>query len=100
MRNRWTAWMMCGALMLPAVAAAQTPDGTQAAAPQQNDHPEPAHTGWSSLVKDTARDFIAFPQRQSTWVLLAMGGGGALLVHPADDDVAEHVSGNDTAEKV
>jgi membrane-associated phospholipid phosphatase len=62
--------------------------------------PLPEHTGWATLVKDTGRDFASFPQRKSTWVLLAAGGAAALAVHPADEYVHDHVTGNQTAEKV
>jgi membrane-associated phospholipid phosphatase len=62
--------------------------------------PPPAHSGWSTLAKDTAHDFLAFPKRKSTWVLLAAGAAGALAAHPADDYVQEHVVGSDTAAKV
>ena len=63
-------------------------------------HPTPAHTGWSSLAKDTAQDFIAFPKRKSTWVLLGAGAAGALLAHQADAYVQDHIVGNSTAEKI
>ena len=63
-------------------------------------HPTPAHTGWSSLAKDTAQDFVAFPRRKSTWVLLGAGAAGALLAHQADAYVQEHIVGNSTAEKI
>lgn len=38
----------------------------------------PRLTGWASLVKDTGRDFAAFPKRPSTWVLIGIGAAGAL----------------------
>jgi membrane-associated phospholipid phosphatase len=63
-------------------------------------HPEPAHTGWATLVKDTGRDFVSFPKRKSTWVFLAAGGAAALAAHPADDYVQSHIVGNTTAEKI
>jgi membrane-associated phospholipid phosphatase len=86
---------------MPAVA--QTADPTPAPAstpPQQqtNVSPMPAHTGWRTLVKDTVLDFKAFPMRQSTWVLLGMGGAGALAGHAADSYVQEHIGGNDKAD--
>jgi len=58
------------------------------------------HSGWGTLVKDTAHDFVSFPKRPSTWVLLGVGGGLALATHPADDYVETHVVGNSTAEKI
>lgn len=66
----------------------------------QEVHPPPAHTGWASLAKDTAHDFIAFPKRKSTWVLLGAGAGGALLAHQADGYVQTHIVGNRTAERI
>jgi len=61
--------------------------------------PEPEHTGWATLVKDTGRDFASFPRRKSTWVFLAGGAALALAVHPADDYVESHIVGNSAAEK-
>lgn len=55
---------------------------------------ERQHTGWASLAKDTVNDFVAFPKRKSTWVLLGVGAGAALAAHSADDYVAEHITGN------
>ena len=48
-------------------------------------------------MKDTGRDFLAFPKRKSTWALLAAGGAAALAVHPADDYVESHILGNSRA---
>lgn len=58
-------------------------------------HPTPAHTGWATLAKDTGHDFLAFPRRKSTWVLLGLGAAAALGTHPADDYVEDHIVGND-----
>lgn len=57
--------------------------------------PEPRHTGFKALVFETANDFTSFPRRRSTWVILAIGGGAAALVHPLDDDVNEKLVGSD-----
>ena len=97
------------AIVLVAVpAAAQTDSEGAADTPQApaienartpaEQHPLPAHTGWKSLLKDTAQDFVAFPKRKSTWTLLAAGAAGALAAHQADDYVQSHVVGNDNAE--
>ena len=56
----------------------------QAPAPKPG---QPAHTGFGALVRAIGSDFRAFPQRKSTWVILAIGGGAAAAVHPADDDI-------------
>jgi len=63
--------------------------------PAQNEepHPTPAHTGWAALGRDLVNDFKAFPRRQSTWVILGIGAGSALLAHPVDDDVNAHLVG-------
>ncbi len=66
--------------------------------PPQSAPPTPAHTGWETLVKDTAHDFVAFPKRKSTWAILSIGAAAALAVHPADDYVEEHIVGNSGAE--
>jgi membrane-associated phospholipid phosphatase len=67
--------------------------------PQEKPAPPPEGTGWKTLLNDTALDFKAFPQRRSTWVILAGGGALALAVHPADDYVESHIVGNDAANK-
>jgi len=63
--------------------------------PAQNDevHPTPAHTGWAALGRELWGDFKAFPRRRSTWVILGIGAGAALLAHPIDDDVNAHLVG-------
>jgi hypothetical protein len=78
-----------------------SPDPTPAPDGQVKDPPpQPDHTGWSTLIKDTGRDFVTFPKRRSTWAILAVGGAAAFAVHPADEYVQEHIVGNTTAEHV
>jgi membrane-associated phospholipid phosphatase len=87
-------------LSIPITVAGQTasPAAVAAGSVQNTDiHPTPAHTGWATLAKDTARDFVAFPKRKSTWVLLAVGAAAAAGAHPADDYVEDHVVGSKTA---
>lgn len=86
---------------------AQEPTAVSTAEPKQDEPkkeeaPPPPHgsTGWVSLLKDSAGDFVAFPKRPSTWVLMGTGAAAALAVHPADDYVQTHIVGNDTAENV
>src|SRR5215510_2955240 len=67
---------------------------------ERNKAPEHAHTGWATLFKDSVGDFVAFPKRRSTWVLVGIGGAAALATHPADDYVETHIVGNDTANNV
>jgi membrane-associated phospholipid phosphatase len=59
--------------------------------------PAPAHTGFKALVFETGSDFKAFPRRTSTWVILAIGGGGAAIAHPFDKEVTESLVNSDTA---
>jgi PAP2 superfamily len=62
--------------------------------PAQNDvDPTPTHTGFKALASDTWGDFKAFPRRRSTWVILGIGAGAALLAHPIDDEVNAHLVG-------
>jgi len=62
-------------------------------------HPTPAHTGVRALASDTWSDFKSFPRRKSTWVILAVGAGGALLAHPADDNLNAHLVGKTSADR-
>jgi hypothetical protein len=89
-------------LVIPALAAGQVPvapAATRAAQGEQTvETPPPvAHTGWKTLVKDAAQDFVAYPRRKSTWVILGVGAAAALATHPADDYVEEHIVGNGAA---
>lgn len=90
------------ALIGRAFAEATTPAALQApqpvpVAPNTEVHPTPAHTGFKALVTDTWGDFKAFPRRPSTWVILGVGAGAALLAHPVDDDVNAHLVGRKSA---
>jgi PAP2 superfamily len=99
-RAKWATRVTLALLVGTTQAAAQTPEPppTESAQGRQNTVPPVEHTGWKTLIKDTGRDFAAFPRRKSTWVLLAGGGVAALAVHPADDYVQSHILGNDTAD--
>jgi len=68
-------------------------------AAQAQKPPEPEHTGFKALVFETAKDFNAYPRRQSTWVILGIGGAAAALAHPADDEVNQKLAGSDAAGK-
>ena len=61
---------------------------------------EPTHTGFKALVVETGRDFNAYPQRHSTWVILIIGGAAAAIAHPFDDQVNDKLAGSDAAKKV
>ena len=54
---------------------------------QQAPPPEPEHTGFGALLRDTGSDFVSFPRRKSTWVILGIGAGAAALVYPWDDEI-------------
>jgi membrane-associated phospholipid phosphatase len=82
------------------LAQNSAPSSPAQIAPNSEAPPTPEHTGWATLVKDTAHDFVAFPQRKSTWTLLGVGAAAALATHPADDYVERHIVGNKTAENV
>ena len=64
---------------------------------QAQEPPEPAHTGFKALVFETGSDFNAYPRRQSTWVILGIGGAAAALAHPVDDEVNDKLAGSDAA---
>lgn len=59
---------------------------------------QPAHTGFAALAHETWNDFKAFPRRESTWVILGVGGAAALAVHPVDQEVTASLSGSSTAD--
>jgi len=56
---------------------------------------EPQHTGFQALVRTIGSDFVAFPKRRSTWVILGIGAGGALLAHPIDDTLNARMVGSE-----
>ena len=57
--------------------------------------PKPRHTGFQAFIRTTGADFMAFPRRRSTWVILAIGGAAAAIAHPADDKVNARLVGSD-----
>jgi len=80
-------------------------DGTAAGpevarARQENQSRPAAHTGLETLVRDIIDDFKEFPQRESTWVILGVGGATALAVHPADTSVNGHLVSSGWADKL
>jgi membrane-associated phospholipid phosphatase len=60
----------------------------------QNTPPPVEHTGLETLVTDILADFKAFPRRESTWVILGVGGAAALAAHPADNSVNRQLVSN------
>ena len=77
--------------VLPTPATTPTSSNTA----QQRVPPPVEHTGLDTLVKDILADFKAFPRRESTWVILGLGGATALAVHPADMSVNRHLVSSD-----
>ena len=67
----------------------------EAAAPQAP--PEPAHTGVSAFVRTLGSDFVAFPRRESTWVILGIGGALALAALPIDKEFNARLAGSSAA---
>ena len=60
--------------------------------------PTPRHTGIKAMVKGLIVDFKYLPSRENLlWT--GIGGGLALAVHPADENVNRRVVGNQAAEK-
>jgi membrane-associated phospholipid phosphatase len=60
--------------------------------------PTPRHTGIKALVKGLVIDFKYLPSRENLmWA--GIGGGLALAVHPADDNVNQALVGSDFADK-
>jgi membrane-associated phospholipid phosphatase len=51
-------------------------------------------SGITQALRAIASDFVAFPQRKSTWVIVSVGVGGAFLVHPVDDSVNRRLAGS------
>ena len=61
--------------------------------------PTPQHTGIKALVTGLVIDFKYLPSRENLmWA--GIGGGLALAVHPADDNLNRALVGDETAEKI
>jgi hypothetical protein len=95
-----TAWAQATQGDPSAAAGADSPAGADQATKDAAPPPPHGSTGWKSLIKDSAGDFLAFPKRRSTWVLLGVGAAGAWAAHPADRYVETHIVGNHTADNV
>lgn len=79
----------------PQEATSSDPQEAQPPA-QAEPHPTPEHTGFQALVRTLGADFLAFPRRPSTWVIVSIGAGTALAGHPFDDEVNSHIVGSQT----
>src|SRR3954454_8172851 len=58
--------------------------------------PTPSHTGLKAMAKDLVGDVKALPSRENLY-WAAFGGGLALAVHPADDNVNKALVESDFA---
>src|SRR4029453_8172277 len=81
-----------GASVLTEVAADAGQGVQQPAGPP----PTPRHTGIRALIKDLGQDVMHLPSKENLfWT--GVGGGLALAVHPADDNVNESLVNSDFA---
>jgi membrane-associated phospholipid phosphatase len=89
------------ALVFPAgIPPGDTAPADLSAAAPDTAHPAPKHSGLGALVSETGTDFVAFPRRKSTWVILGIGGAAAALAHPLDDYVEDHIAGSKTVGRI
>lgn len=80
--------------------AQPAPIGLQPTSTKPDPAPKHVSTSWKSLIRDSAEDYWRFPQRKSTWVILAIGAGAAAIAYAEPDDyVQEHIVGNPNADK-
>ena len=61
--------------------------------------PTPRHTGFKAMARELVTDVKLLPSKENL-IWASVGGGLALAVHPADDNVNEALVGNETAEKI
>jgi hypothetical protein len=90
-----------------AIAAPSNAQGTEQSASVTTNEPQiitqpagpaptPRHTGIKAMVKDLGSDFKHLPSKENLfWA--GVGGGLALAVHPADDNVNESLVNSDFA---
>jgi hypothetical protein len=77
---------------------ASTSDGEQVIRQPAGPPPTPRHTGIKAMLKDLAGDVKHLPSKENLfWT--GVGGGLALAVHPADDNVTPSLVGSDFADK-
>ena len=75
----------------------RSPDAAEAFQQPAGPAPTPRHTGVKALFKDLGSDLKRLPSKENL-IWASVGGGLALAVHPADDNVNEYLVGNTTAE--
>jgi membrane-associated phospholipid phosphatase len=81
------------------LATLTTPDLLFGESEQAEPPPKPRRTGIRAFVGAIASDVVALPRRKSTWVILAVGAGGAALAHAADDSVNGRLAGSRGTER-
>jgi hypothetical protein len=59
--------------------------------------PTPRHTGIHAMMKDLVEDVKHLPSKENLFIA-GVGGGLALAVHPADDNVMEKIAYNHSAQ--
>src|SRR5262245_3847048 len=82
------------AILLCVFCSHATSAGAQAGPP-----PTPRHTGIKATFKELVSDVKNLPSIENA-IWAGVGGGLALSVHPADDNVNQALVGNSTAEKI
>jgi hypothetical protein len=83
---------------VPEFTAVPDEDAGQVITQPAGPPPTPRHTGIKAMAKDLVEDVKHLPSKENLfWT--AVGGGLALAVHPADDNVHDALVGNDFAEK-
>jgi hypothetical protein len=76
--------------------AARVADAGQVVTKPEGPPPTPRHTGIMAMIKDLGQDVIHLPSKENLfWA--GVGGGLALAVHPADDNVNESLVNSDFA---
>src|SRR5262245_45607168 len=60
--------------------------------------PTPRHTGLKAMAKDLVEDVKHLPSKENLY-WAGLGGGLALAVHPADDNINESLVGSEFADK-
>jgi membrane-associated phospholipid phosphatase len=63
-------------------------------APLNDEPPIPHRTGFRAFGSETRADFISFPRRPSTWVILGFGAAAAALGHLEDENANSHLVGS------
>jgi hypothetical protein len=83
-------------IRLPTLVAQPGADATQVIQQPAGPAPTPRHTGIKAMIKDLVGDVAHLPSKENLfWA--GFGGGLALAVHPADDNLNEALVGSEFA---